>query len=116
MALGISLGSIAVATPAGAQPRTFRPTSQVVLSLGEGQMINMSRNIADVWVSNPAVADVHVSSSRQLNLFGKAMGEATVIATAADGSVVYATNVRVSQNISPVDEVLLRRCRTPTFR
>ncbi len=106
MALGISLGSVAAVTPADAQPRTFRPTTNVVLSVGEGEMINLSRSIADVWVSNPAVADVHVSSARQLNLFGKSIGEGTVIATAADGSVVYATNVRVSQNISSVNDVL----------
>jgi pilus assembly protein CpaC len=63
-------------------------------------------HVADVWTSNPDVADVHVTNTRQLNLFGKANGEATVIATAADGSVVYATNVRVSQNISSVNEML----------
>ncbi|HEX8263117.1 MAG TPA: type II and III secretion system protein family protein, partial [Allosphingosinicella sp.] len=37
---------------------------------------------------------------------GKEAGEATVIATAADGSVVYGAHVRVSQNISSVDEML----------
>ena len=36
------------------------------------------------------------------------MGEATVIATAADGSVVYGAKVRVSQNISSINEVAAR--------
>ena len=69
-------------------------------------MINVSRKIADVWISNPDVADVHIANARQLNLFGKKNGEATLIATAADGSVVYATEVRVSQNLSGVNEML----------
>jgi pilus assembly protein CpaC len=105
-ALALCLGTVTVRDPANAAPRTYRPSTQVLLSIGEGQMINVSNKIADVWISNPEVADVHVTNARQLNLFGKAKGEATVIATAADGSVVYATNVRVSQNLSSVNDVL----------
>ena len=76
------------------------------LSVGEGQMVKLPRNVADVWTSNPQVADVHVTNARQLNLFGKEFGEATVIATAADGSVVYGANVRVSQNLPTINEVM----------
>jgi pilus assembly protein CpaC len=109
-ALALGLGTVAVATPAiAAQPaaaRTYRPSAQVQLSTGEGQMIRLPSNVADVWTSNPAVADVYVSNSRQINLFGKEFGEATVIATAADGSVVYGANVRVSQNLPTINQVL----------
>ncbi len=109
-ALALGLGTIAVATPAAAAPpRTsgsFRPSQQVLLSTGEGQMVRLPSNVADVWTSNPAVADVYVSNARQINLFGKDAGEATVIATAANGSVVYSANVRVSQNITSVDAML----------
>ncbi len=105
LALGLCAGTAAV--PAAAQPAgTYRPTGQVFLSTGEGQMVSLPRNVASVWTSNPGVADVFVNGPRQLNLFGKGDGEATVIATAADGSVVYATNVRVSQNINSVNEML----------
>ena len=108
VALAIGLGTVAASAPAAAQNSagTFRPSGQVLLSVGEGEMIKLRSPVADVWTSNPGVADVHVTNSRQINLFGKEAGEATVIATAANGSVVYATNVRVSQNITSVDEVL----------
>lgn len=106
-ALAIGLGAVAPSAPAVAQPaQNYRPTSQMNLSIGEGQMVSLGRNIVDVWTSNPEVADVHVTSARQINLFGKAPGQATVIATASDGSVVYATSVRVSQNISSVNDVI----------
>ncbi|HEX8223346.1 MAG TPA: type II and III secretion system protein family protein [Allosphingosinicella sp.] len=97
-----------VSAPAMAQGGTghYRPTNQVLLSVGEGEVISLPRNVVDVWVSNPGVADVNVTSPRKLGLFGKEAGEATVIATAADGSVVYGANVRVSQNISSMDEML----------
>jgi len=109
IALGTALVSAAPATaaqPAAYSSGTYRPTSQVLLSVGEGQMINLPRGVANVWTSNPKVADVFVNSPRQLNLFGKEPGEATVIATAADGSVVYGANVRVNQNISSINQVL----------
>jgi pilus assembly protein CpaC len=106
VALAIGLGTVAAPAPAVAQSKTYRPSSQVVLSIGEGQVVKLNRAIADVWVSNDKVADVRVSSARQLNLFGKDKGEATVIATAADGSVVYGANVRVGQNLSSVNDVL----------
>jgi pilus assembly protein CpaC len=110
----LAIGLTAVATPAaarGMQPRvyssgTYRPTNQVLLNLGEGQMINLPRAVSSVWTSNSKVADVYVNSPHQINLFGKEMGEATVIATAADGSVVYGAKVRVNQNISSINDIM----------
>ena len=85
-ALAIGLGSVTAAAPATAQKAgTFRPSQQVLLSTGEGQVVRLPASIADVWTSNPGVADVYVSNARQINLFGKEAGEATVVATAANG-------------------------------
>jgi len=110
-ALAAGIATVALPAPAQAQPRayssgTYRPTTQVLLSVGEGQMINLPRSVASVWTSNPDVADVYMNGSRQMNLFGKKAGEATVIATSADGSVVYGANVRVNQNISSINDIL----------
>jgi pilus assembly protein CpaC len=107
----LALGLAAAAPAQAAQPKAYasgayRPTTQVLLNVGEGQMINLPRNVASVWTSNPKAADVYVNSPRQINLFGKDMGEATVIATAADGSVVYGAKVRVNQNISDINGIL----------
>ena len=88
--------------PAGVE----RPTNEVKLSIGEGELITLPSAATDVWISNPNVADVYVRSARQLNLFGKDTGEATVFATAADGHVVYAASVRVSQNLTSIDRMM----------
>ncbi|NUT01300.1 MAG: type II and III secretion system protein family protein [Sphingomonas sp.] len=106
-ALAIGLGTVAAPAPAFAQAsRNYRPSQEVQLSVGEGQLIRLPRNVADVWTSNPTVADVHVTNAKQLNLFGKEFGTATVIATAADGSVVYGATVRVSQNLPSINDVM----------
>ena len=99
-------GALAPVTPALAESSTYKPTRQILLSTGEGQMFTVTKKVVSVWTSNPKVADVYVNSPKQINIFGKDAGEATVIATAADGSVVYGANVRVSQNISNVNEIM----------
>ncbi|MGN5373359.1 type II and III secretion system protein family protein [Sphingomonas hankookensis] len=91
-----------IGTPAG----TMRPTTDVQLSIGQGELITLPGNVADVWVSNPAVADVYVGNPRQIHLFGKTDGEATIFATSASGSVVYSANVRVGQNLTSLDRML----------
>ncbi len=91
-----------VGFPAGSQ----RPSSEVRLSKGEGELIRLPEAVTDVWTSNPSVADVYINNPRQMYLFGKDDGEATVFATTASGKVVYSTNVRVAQNLTSIDKVL----------
>jgi pilus assembly protein CpaC len=88
--------------PAGTQ----RPSTEVLLSVGQGQLVTLPTGVTNVWTSNDKVADVYVSNPRQIHLFGKGDGEATVFATTAGGQVVYATNVRVNQNITSLDKML----------
>ncbi len=88
--------------PAGTQ----RPTTEVLLSVGEGELITLPAAAASVWTSNPGVADVYVANARQIHLYGKEFGEATVFATGANGAVIYSTNVRVSQNITSIDRMM----------
>ena len=87
-------------------PGVQRPTREVLLSIGEGQLITLPAAASNVWVSSPEVADVYVNNPRQVHLFGKGFGEATVFATGANGAVIYSASVRVSQNITSVDRML----------
>ena len=92
-ALAVGIVAVATPAPAAAQPKaytsgSYRPSTQVLLSIGEGQMMNLPRSVSSVWTSNPDVADVYMNGTRQMNLFGKKTGQATVIATAADGSLL----------------------------
>jgi pilus assembly protein CpaC len=110
-AMAIGLAAVAAAPAQAAQPKAYasgayRPTQRVQLSVGEGQMINLPRNVASVWVSNPKVADVYVNNPRQINLFGKDFGDTTVIATSAGGEVVYGAQVKVAQNLPSINDVL----------
>jgi len=87
-------------------PGTQRPTREVVLSVGQGEVITLPADAADIWVANPSVADVDVNNRRQIRLFGKDYGETTLFVTSATGKVIYSTNVRVGQNLTTIDKML----------
>lgn len=91
-----------VGEPAGAQ----RPTTERLLSVGEGELVTLPATVTSVWTSNPEVADVYVANPRQIHLFGKAFGEATIFATNDAGTVVYSSNIRVSQNLTSIDRMM----------
>ena len=112
-----TLSGVAAATltilPAGVMvlapisPVIAQSTGEVtVLSIGRGQQINLPEAVTDVFIANPAVADVDVKSPRQLYIFGKGQGETTIYATNAQGRTVYQATIRVGGNIDSIDQML----------
>ncbi|WP_336981495.1 type II and III secretion system protein family protein [Altererythrobacter fulvus] len=84
----------------------MRPSTDIVLSVGRGQLVSVPGNMADIFVANEAIADVQVKSQRQLYVFGLSGGETTVYASNASGDVVWAANIRVGSNIDSIDQML----------
>jgi pilus assembly protein CpaC len=105
-AVALGLGTVAAAAPAAAQPVAARPSETLNLSQNTGTLVRLSAPMSDVFVANDEIADVQVRSANQLYIFGKRAGETTVYATAANGRVVYAANVRVGSNTGSLDEML----------
>lgn len=93
------------AGPALAQSVTS-PRSEIVLSIGKGELVTVPGTMSDVFVANDQVADVQVKSQRQLYVFGKSGGETTVYASNAAGAIVWSATVRVGSNISSIDQML----------
>lgn len=93
------------AGPALAQAVTA-PRGEIVLSIGKGELVTVPGTMSDLFVANPAVADVQVKSQRQLYIFGKSGGETTVYASNAAGNIVWSSTVRVGSNISSIDQML----------
>lgn len=78
----------------------------VMLAIGRGTLVTLSRPMSDVFVADPTIADIQVRSSRLLYIFGKGSGETTVYATDKSGAVVYSANVRVGNNFDQVRTML----------
>lgn len=104
--------SLAIA-PLAAAPTTVataqsvvKPSQEIVLSIGKGELVNVPGSMADVFIANDAVADVQVKSQRQLYVFGKAGGETTLYASNARGDIIWSANIRVGSNIGSIDQML----------
>lgn len=107
--LAVALASVTGASaPAIAQSSTGAGASQplVQLNTNRGRLVQLSAPISDVFVANPAIADVQVRSPTQIYVFGKAAGETTISATTKAGRVVYATTVRVGNNYDSIQQML----------
>ena len=105
-ALAIALGTVGASAPALAAPTAARPVETLNVSKGTGTLVRLSEPMSDIFVANDNVADVQVRSPTQLYVFGKDAGETTIYATAKGGRVVYATNVRVAQNLANLNEII----------
>ena len=95
------LASLAIA-PLASVPMTTAtaqsvssPASDIVISIGRGELITIPGTMSDVFIANDAVADVQVKSQRQLYVFGKAGGETTIYASNSRGDVIWSANIRV---------------------
>ena len=91
--------------PVAAQS-VMRPSTDIVLSVGRGQLVTVPGNMSDIFVANEQIADVQVKSKNQLYVFGLSGGETTLYASNAAGDVVWAANVRVGSNIDSIDQML----------
>jgi pilus assembly protein CpaC len=99
------LAALVAATPAGAQT-VSRPSRELVLSIGKGQLVTLPTRMKDVWVANEAIADVQVKSPTQLYVFGKSGGETTLYASDLHGNVIWSATLRVGSNIDSIGDML----------
>jgi pilus assembly protein CpaC len=95
-----------VSLPSPAAAQSAKDGKLLILSIGRGQQVNLSANITDVVVADPAIADVEVKSGRQIYILGKGPGETTVYATDAAGRTVYQATVRVGSNMDSIGQML----------
>jgi pilus assembly protein CpaC len=96
----------AVPTATATAQQVVKPTQEIVLSIGRGELVTVPGAMTDVFVANETVADVQIKSQRQLYVFGRAGGETTIYASNERGDVIFSANIRVGSNIGSVDQML----------
>jgi len=76
------------------------------INTGRARLITLPRPMTDLFVADDSIADVQVRSPTQLYIFGKKPGETSISATGRGGAVVYATTVRVGNNLDSIGRML----------
>ena len=101
IALGLALAPLAAPAFELVEAQQERAVS---LTVGTGQLIRTSSDFSDVFVADPSVADVQVSSSRLLYLTATGVGETSLFALDENDRVLMSANVRVEHNASALAE------------
>ncbi|MFC3173142.1 type II and III secretion system protein family protein [Novosphingobium bradum] len=102
---GIVLPAALATAPLSAQAVT-RPSQDIAISIGRGQLITVPGRMADVFIADDKVADVQIKATNQLYVMGKSGGVTTIYASDSAGNVIWSANVRIGSNIDSVDQML----------
>jgi pilus assembly protein CpaC len=105
----ILAATIGVSGVSQAQIRVTDPTGRFDVDIGQGRLVELPEPIADVFISDPAIADVRLESPRRLYIIGKANGTTSFYTTNAGGKIVYSANIFVrgrNIDIGSVDQML----------
>ncbi len=78
----------------------------VTIGKGKGMTVRLPRAAKNVFIADPAVADVNPVSNQLVYIFGKADGETTFYAVDNADRVIYSSTVRVINNVSQLGEML----------
>lgn len=80
----------------------------ISLGLNKSVVIETPREVRDVLVSNPAIADAVVRSSRRVYLIGMAVGQANVILFDGQGSQIASFEINVARDSKSLASLIRR--------
>ncbi len=97
------------AGPAALQVATVDPGSQFVpLGVGKSVVIDLPRDVKDVLVADPKIANAVVRSSRRAYLIGVAIGQTNVFFFDAAGGQIAGFDIAVTRDLNGVRVALKR--------
>ena len=98
----------AVRLPGGAfdADNAAHAQGSLAVEVSKGRIIRLSKPAKTVFVADPTIADVQVKSSKLIYLFGKKVGETTLIAVDVDDKVLLNTGVSVDHNLTRMRRAL----------
>jgi pilus assembly protein CpaC len=78
----------------------------IAVEVNKGRVLRLPRAAATVFVADPAIADVQVKSPTLIYLYGKTIGETTLIAADGDEVLMLDAPVTVSHNLARLGDAL----------
>ena len=81
-------------------------TEEISLQVNKGMLLRLDRPAEEVFIANPAIADVQVRSPQLLYVLGVGQGDTSLLALDEDGNPLYGATVTVSGNLSRLRRML----------
>lgn len=102
------------AAPALAAPRTQKRAMTV--GLNKLTSIDLDDDITEISISDPAVVDAVVKTTRRVHLLGRQTGQATATFIGHDGRPLLTLDVSVERDLAPVEAMIRRLMPTARVR
>ena len=81
-------------------------TKSVSLGLNKSLVVQLPRDVRDVLVANPEVADAIVRTARKIFLIGNQVGQTNIFMFDKSGNTVLSLNLSVERDVGPLDELI----------
>jgi pilus assembly protein CpaC len=78
----------------------------LTIEVSKGRIVRLDKPAKTVFVADPTIADVQVKSPKLIYLFGKKVGQTTLIAVDSDDKVLLNAGVSVNHNLSRLRQTL----------
>lgn len=104
---GLTIGLAALSPQDAHAAAVFKPTDVTVnIEVSTGTLIRFDKPANNIFIADPAIADVQVKSARLVYVFGKKPGTTTLYAVSANDEVLFSGAVTVRHNVSQLNAAL----------
>ena len=104
--LALMLGVLILLSPPRAQAAETAGQASLSLEVNQGRLFPLKTPVTEVLVTNPAIADIQVTATNGLFVFGKAPGRTHIMALGADGRAVFDQSVTVTRDLETLSTLL----------
>ena len=101
--MGLVLIAVAIFAPPAARAAD---THQIHVQMSSGEIIELPRPAANVFVADPTIADVQVPAGKSIIVFGKKPGSTTLFALDQDGKPITKTQIIVSYAVGDLQNLV----------
>lgn len=88
------------------KPVRVGAVKQVELGLNKSLVVELPRDIRDVLVANPQVADAIVRTARKIFLIGNQVGQTNIFMFDNAGNTVLSLDLKIERDIGPLEELI----------
>jgi pilus assembly protein CpaC len=91
-------GAFSKIDPEGGQP--------LQLIVNTAQMLSLDEIASEVFIADPTIADVQISTPKRVYVFGKSPGSTNLFVTNGEGKVIENRTLNVVHNTAPLQKIL----------